>query len=625
MANSNDHGLFSIPTGISLLRFYWRAVVRPHMGYVLMLGSFMLLGATLDMITVGLSVPLFDAVTKPNEISNSKVTVAITAMLRMLAIPQNTNTIVYSLLVIASFLFIVRSALGLVQQYSTTAIGHKLRRNMKFALFESSLQAQYEEQSRKGRGAILQDINGPSGALYGAIVNLGGLFSSIFNSVLLLGLMVYLSWWAALTVGVLALGGVHALRRVLDQRAYVRGRTVYELQRELSKVEVDSIDGLKIVKTHGLESSMIQRQQSLLAAEVKPMLQVALLRQIPGSVNEVVASFIVLGLGGITFLWPSVGMSFSTLVAFLLAIRRVSPALAGINAASVELNRTRRDLEVIEDVLHLTPPERQGERLVERIEELRLSDLSFYYESRPEEEVLKGINLVMKRGTVTALVGATGAGKSTIANLLVGLYTPRSGAIFVNNVDLCQLSLTAWRQKIGYVCQDTFLFNATLRENIVLWEDDVRQEDLERAAQMAQLHEFVQMLPEGYDTVVGDRGLRLSGGQCQRVAIARAILRRPDVLILDEATSALDNLTEKAVYEAIHALRKDAIVIVIAHRLSTVKDADQIAVLSSGKVVELGTHESLVDTRGIYAELYQQDVPDAGEETTELESRRVTA
>jgi len=422
-------------------------------------------------------------------------------------------------------------------------------------------------------------------------------------------------------VGILAIGGVQVLRRILDQRAYSCGRVISQLGRDLAKLEVDSIDGLKVVKAHVLESKMVEKQQSLLEAEARPMLQVVIFRNGPMFINEVAASLIVLGLGAMTFLAPSMGLHFSTLVAFLLAIRKVSPAMASINAASVELNRVKPDLEVFDEILHLMPPEKHGQQSVERVEELRLADISFYYVSRPEERVLKSVDLVMKRGSVTAIVGPTGSGKSTIANLFVGLLTPRLGTISVNGVDLQQLSMSAWRRKVGYVCQDTFLFNATLRENIALWDETVSQADVEWAAGVAQLHEFVMTLPEGYDTVVGDRGLRLSGGQCQRVAIARAILRHPEVLIFDEATSALDNLTERAVYEAISALRKDAIVIVIAHRLSTIKGADQIAVLRSGRVIELGTHESLLNRGGAYADLYEGEDNGRAEGPAALESR----
>jgi ABC-type multidrug transport system fused ATPase/permease subunit len=213
----------------------------------------------------------------------------------------------------------------------------------------------------------------------------------------------------------------------------------------------------------------------------------------------------------------------------------------------------------------------------------------------------------MERGSVTAVVGPTGSGKSSIANLLVGLYRPTSGRILVDGVDLAELDLSAWRKRVGYVSQDTILFNASIRDNIALWNDSFKSEAIEEAARLAQLHDFVAGLPEGYDTQVGDRGLRLSGGQCQRVAIARAILMRPAVLVLDEATSALDNLTEKAVYEAIAALRANSIVVAIAHRLSTIKDADRIVVLESGHVVETGTHSSLIVEGGSYSRLYETE------------------
>jgi len=172
-------------------------------------------------------------------------------------------------------------------------------------------------------------------------------------------------------------------------------------------------------------------------------------------------------------------------------------------------------------------------------------------------------------------------------------------------VHLRELNLAQWRQKIGYVSQDTFVFNDTIRNNIT-FGGPVATAALDLAVKMAQLYEFIQTLPQGYDTVVGDRGIRLSGGQCQRLAIARAIYRQPDVFVFDEATSALDNLTERVVYNAINELHRDAIVIVIAHRLSTVKHADQIIVLDAGRVVDVGIHENLMIRQGLYAHLYHE-------------------
>ncbi len=225
---------------------------------------------------------------------------------------------------------------------------------------------------------------------------------------------------------------------------------------------------------------------------------------------------------------------------------------------------------------------RQGEEgglSAGKLEEVRFEGVGFSYASRPDHLVLKEVNAIFRRGTVTAVVGPTGSGKSTIAHLLIGLYVPSMGRLSANGVPFGQLDLQVWRKKIGFVPQDVFVFNTTIQDNSAF----------------------------GDGTVVGDRGLRLSGGQCQRLAIARAILRRPEILIFDEATSALDNLTEAAVHDAISAAHREAIVILIAHRLSTVKSADQILVLEGGQVVGMGAHDSLIRQGGLYARLYQQE------------------
>ena len=211
--------------------------------------------------------------------------------------------------------------------------------------------------------------------------------------------------------------------------------------------------------------------------------------------------------------------------------------------------------------------------------------------------------MVIEPSQMTALVGHSGSGKSTISTLLTGVVRPTSGTIWLGGVSMADVDIATWRDQIGYVSQDTFVFHDTIRQNIRFGHDYSDAEIIE-AANLANAHAFIMELPDGYDTVVGDRGLRLSGGQRQRLAIARAIIRKPEVLILDEATSALDRKSEHLVQKAINKLAKQYTVVVIAHRLETIREADIIVVLKEGRVVDSGTHEALINRPGEYKSLY---------------------
>jgi ATP-binding cassette subfamily B protein len=224
---------------------------------------------------------------------------------------------------------------------------------------------------------------------------------------------------------------------------------------------------------------------------------------------------------------------------------------------------------------------------------------------RRPRPVLDGFDLVVPPGKTHAIVGATGAGKSTVVKLLLRLYDANAGRIALDGVDVRTVPLAGLRRAVGYVGQDVFLFQGTVRENLAYGRPDAGDAELERAARLAEAHDFIVELPDGYDTVVGERGQKLSGGQRQRLSIARAILKDPAVLVLDEATSAVDNETEAAIQRSLELVGRDRTVIVIAHRLSTVRHADRIHVLEAGRIVESGTHDALLEERGLYAALWR--------------------
>jgi ATP-binding cassette, subfamily B, bacterial len=283
---------------------------------------------------------------------------------------------------------------------------------------------------------------------------------------------------------------------------------------------------------------------------------------------------------------------------------------ADMEASLALFDRIFEYLDLPADIVEATHPVEL--RPSELLGEVKFEDMWFRYggegSDRGDGWTLQGISLDVPAGTRTAIVGETGAGKTTLGYLVARLYEPQRGRVTIDGVDVRDASLSSLAATVGVVSQETYLFHASVRENLRFAQPDATDEEIEEAARTARIHDLIASLPEGYDTLVGERGYRFSGGEKQRMAIARTVLRNPPVLVLDEATSSLDTQTEAAVQAALEALSEGRTTITIAHRLSTVRDADQIVVLDRGEIVERGTHEELLERGGLYAALVARDV-----------------
>jgi ATP-binding cassette subfamily B protein len=300
-------------------------------------------------------------------------------------------------------------------------------------------------------------------------------------------------------------------------------------------------------------------------------------------------------------------VSIGTVVAFTTLQTRLFWPMQSLLNVGVDIQTSTALFDRVFEYIDLPVDIHPGSRALSRVEgELELEDVWFSYDDEP---TLRGIDLVVPAGSKTALVGETGSGKTTLGYLAARLYDPERGAVRLDGVDLRDLTFDSLSAAVGVVSQETYLFHASVRENLRFARPDAADEEIEEAAHAAQIHDTIAALPEGYDTVVGERGFRFSGGEKQRIAIARTILRNPPVLVLDEATSALDVQTERAVGEALERLAEGRTTIVIAHRLSTVRDADQIVVLDGGTIAERGAHDELLALGGRYAELVARDAP----------------
>jgi ATP-binding cassette subfamily C protein len=300
------------------------------------------------------------------------------------------------------------------------------------------------------------------------------------------------------------------------------------------------------------------------------------------------------------------GMTFATLTVFLFAFYRLSPRISGLQASQSLLLSFVPGIKRVEDYTDIAAAfhEASGSMPLDRFSDaITLEDVSFSY--GPTPAALHHISLTIPHGRSTAIVGPSGAGKTTIMDLVMGLLTPESGEIRVDGTPLRDVRLSDWRRQIGYVPQDASFFHATVADNIAWGLDGASRDDVVAAAKLADADEFIRTFPDGYDTIVGDRGMRMSGGQRQRLALARAIVRKPSILVLDEATSALDAESEEKIKRAVDRLTGSVTVLTVTHRLATVRGCSLIHVLENGRLVESGTWDELAARGGQFARLVE--------------------
>ncbi len=508
-------------------------------------------------------------------------------------------------------IFLVQGIAIAGRSYLFTVVGERIVTDLRKTVYGRILDQEVAFFDSRRTGELISRLASDTGVLQNTVsVNIS---MALRHGLMVIGGVALLLWTSPSLTGMMllivppvAVGAVIYGRRI---RRFSRG--VHDALAQASEAAEESISGIRTVRAFTAE----ERERGRYGQAVEHAFGLARQRALLGAGFIGVTSFagygaiaIVLWLGGRAVLQGE--MTVGDLTSFVLYTLTVAFALGALGGLWVDFMRAVGAGERVFEIMDRDPAihNDDGLRPDSMAGRVRFEHVDFTYPARPDIQVLHDVDLAVDPGEVIALVGPSGSGKSTVAALLQRLYDPDGGQVLVDEHDVRDLSPDWLRQRIGVVAQEPVLFSATVAENILYGRPDAERADVEAAAAAANAADFIAGFPEGYDTEVGERGVQLSGGQKQRVAIARAVLKDPRILLLDEATSALDAESEHLVKDALDRLMKGRTTLVIAHRLSTVKDADRVAVVDGGRVVEVGPHEELVERHGLYRRLVERQL-----------------
>ena len=534
------------------------------------------------------------------------------------AIPHKDPTLISLLAGGMIAISVLASILGVVQTLLSTQVGQRVMHDMRTDVYRHLQRMSLAFFTKTRTGEVQSRISNDIGGVQEVVTSTAT--SVVANMTTVLGVVIalFLLDWrlAAFSLGLLPLF-VLLTRRVGKQRkeiASTRQKTMADMSTLVQ--ESLSVSGILLGKTMGRSPELADRfhRESGRLAELEVRQSMAG-RWVMSSIQMTFAIMpaAVYWFGGLAQAYDWGAISIGTLVSFTTLQTRLFFPIGQLLNVNVDVQTSMALFDRVFEYLDLPVDiaEKDGARSIARRElrgEVAFDDVWFRY---GDDWTLKGVSLVVPAGTRTAIVGETGSGKTTLGYLVARLYEAERGRVTIDGVDVRDLSFAALADAVGVVSQETYLFHASVRENLRFAKPDATDEEIEDAARAARIHHVIAALPEGFDTVVGERGYRFSGGEKQRIAIARTILRNPPILVLDEATSSLDTETERFVQEALDRLSEGRTTIAIAHRLSTVRDADEIVVLDKGTIAERGRHDELIDLGGRYAALVARDSTDA--------------
>ncbi|MFC8074880.1 NovA family novobiocin export ABC transporter [Streptomyces sp. NPDC057307] len=549
--------------------------------------------------------------------ASSLVAVASPFMLREIldtAIPQG-RTGLLSLLALGMILTAVLSGVfGVVQTLISTTVGQRVMHDLRTAVYAQlqRMPLAFFTRTRTGevQSRIANDIGGMQATVTSTATSLVSNLTAVIATVVA---MIALDWRLTVVSLLLLPVFVWISRRVGRERK----RITLQRQKQMATMaatvtESLSVSGILLGRTMGradsLTKSFSEESERLVDLEVRSNMAGRWRMSVIGIVMAAMPA-VIYWAAGFVLQGGGTVVSIGTLVAFVSLQQGLFRPAVSLLATGVQMQTSlalfQRIFEYLDLPVDITEPE--SPVALDKVRgEVRFDGVDFSYDTK-DGNTLHGVDVTVPAGGSLAVVGPTGSGKSTLSYLVPRLYDVTGGRVLLDGVDVRDLSFDTLARAVGVVSQETYLFHASVADNLRFAKPDATDEEIETAARAAQIHDHIAALPDGYDTLVGERGYRFSGGEKQRLAIARTILRDPPVLVLDEATSALDTRTEHAVQQAIDALSEGRTTITIAHRLSTVRDADQIVVLDAGRIAERGTHDELIDRDGRYAALIRRD------------------
>lgn len=508
-----------------------------------------------------------------------------------------------------SLLIVLLVAVGAALRYAEGRISNWISGQISFDLrsriHRNLLGTDFEFICVNDNGRLLNTLDSETWVATESITTYFHLIASICMIAALSAVLLLISWQLTILVAVL-IAVVSLVTLPFNRRARLLGNQTVVASEDLTARAVELFDAMRMIRAFGRESSAQRRYDEASRRAFDLSIRSEREGSAAGALQEVLyaAMFVCVVFAGL-----SIGVTGAVLVAFLALLHRLQPHVRAVDGARIRLASMAGSSAAVArlEALPIANGESAEVVLPELNDAIRFRNVTFAYAGKDQERrnALEAIDLEFAFGKVTAVVGWSGAGKSTLTNLLFRFYDPSSGTITVDGVPLTDLDLGWWRSRLAIAGQDADLIDGTIAENIAYGKDGATFEDVVEAARRASVDDFIQTLPRRYETQVGGRGVLLSGGQRQRIGLARAFIREDALLVLDEATNSLDSMTEDQILRALEALRGKRTVIVIAHRLSTTRMADQVVVLAGGKVAESGTPHALMGRNGLYARMVQ--------------------